>query len=515
MLRELLARELSWKAAPGFAILAAMVWPFICWLLPAAGPFVLLVLCGVSISDVLFKERVSRFEAALPIAGRQLVATRLVAALAVVWFPTLVAAAETLAFRGWKDASPLLGIAAVSSLAMLAGRSFRMRDMGSSPWLGGAMLACAYVPILVPAVLFWLLSHWGAVLGVCFAGSAAAVARLRGGLPEGFQIAPARAARARRFVVGRPAWCRVRMPVWWPAWRSLSKWRDWMVLGWLPFAFMMGMSWVAGAWLVSPAMQARHRLEWLLVLPVSRRRLLLMVMLPWLGILTGAVLLYGHFRSVTKVPAVSTGYSDVWEERKPAGSGTPNVLVPAGFWRWAWGWNAPVIQSPWGEKTEPKGFHRLGLAFYNPYSVAPDNSARFLEWQVARATEAVCGARGVPVPRRIRTRSIEVLAAALAFLGMFHLVLWGKGKRRVLVWIAWWGAPALFGLDIITTARQVRDSGPLGDVLTLRLAAILPQNPVALLALAALLLGSLYWGIERRFEKADLVQDLKAEDGKR
>jgi len=283
------------------------------------------------------------------------------------------------------------------------------------------------------------------------------------------------------------------------------------MLYWL---FAAGMALIVGEGLVKPAASACERLEWLLVLPVSRRRLLLMMLLPWLSLLIALLSLNSHIRFDTKAPAVATGYSDVWQEKPPAGSGTPNVLVPASFWRWAWGWKAPAIRSPWGEKTEPRTFIRLGFAFYNPYSVAPDNSARFLEWQLARATEAVCGG-GVPVPRRFRTRSIEVLAAALLYLGMFCLALWGRGKRRVWVLAAWVGLPALFFLDFLSTAGPLSDSGTLSEVITLRLAAILPQNPAALLAVAALLLGGLYWAIEKRFEKADLVPDLKREDGKR
>jgi hypothetical protein len=239
-----------------------------------------------------------------------------------------------------------------------------------------------------------------------------------------------------------------------------------------------------------------------------------MMLLPWLAVLIALLPLNSFVRFDTKAPAVSTGYSDVWQEKKPAGSGTPNVLVPAGFWRWAWGWKAPVIQSPWGEKTEPKTFIRLGFAFYNPYSVAPDNSARFLEWQFARATEAVCG-RGIPVAHRIRTRSIEMLAAALFCLGTFYLMLWGRGRRRGWVLILWFSPLALFLLDFICTTGQVRDSATLSEVITLRLAAILPQNPVALLAVAALLLGGAYWAVEKQFEKVDLIPDLKPTERER
>jgi hypothetical protein len=279
--------------------------------------------------------------------------------------------------------------------------------------------------------------------------------------------------------------------------------------------FVVGLSLMAATFLIKPAQSACERLEWLLVLPVSRRRLLLMLLLPSVAVLMALLRLNGYLRLDAKAPAVSTGYSDVWQQKKTAGSGTPNVLVPASLWRWAWGWKAPVIQSPWGEQTEPKTFIRLGFAFYNPYSVAPDNSARFLKWQLVRATEAVYEGGGVPVTRRIRTRGIEMLVAALFCLGMFRIALWRRRKRWGWAMAAWFAPLVVFLLDFACTTHSVVESGTLSEVITLRLAAILPQNPVALVAIAALLLGGAYWAVEKPFEKVDLIPDLKPGDAQR
>ncbi len=509
MLRELMGRDPARKALPALCLLAGVAWPFISSE-PAGNPMIFGTLCYAFLILGRFFQRTTVFEAGLPIPGRQLVAARLLALAALVWVPALLMMGETLVLRGWRGAIPLLEMTASASLVVLVVQSNRIRQAELPAWPGYAAAVCVGVPLILrPQIL----AHWGAVLGGCVAGCAALLGWLWFAVPDSFQAAPAKGARAGRFAVRRPAWCRVWSPVWWPAWRSFVNWRDWGDVMWIVWPLTLGMSVVAGAWIVKPAVQSFRRIEWLLTLPISRRRLLLMMVLPWIGILLAFVSCLGHIGSSTADPAVSLGYSDVWREEKTAGSGTPNVLVPASFWRWAWGWKAPVIKSPWGEKTEPKTFIRLGLAYYNPYSVAPGNSDHFLKWQYARAMEAIYD-RGVLATRRVRVRGVEALAATLFFLCMVPMALFDKAnRRRGWRWGIWLGLILLFFCDFCTD-KFVRESGPLSDIITLRLSAILPQNPVALVVLAALLLGGAYWAVERQFERLDLVPGPTREDGK-
>jgi len=510
MLRVLLAREQGWDFVPFAFLLAAAAWPIVCMLAPDSA----LVLFGCFCANVSMgssRQRATAFEAALPIPGRQLVAARLLTTFALLWPATLAMIGESLVLRRWKDAPLMLAFAALMSLVVLAGQSFRVRQASAPKWFLLAVVGLALSPfILIPQ----LDRHLRALLIVCLAAGAALLVGLWFRVPDGFQIVPAKAGRAKRFALRRPHWQRT----WLPAWRPFLHEGIWSSLIFAWFLAMLGMSLVLGALSVLPALSTCRRVEWLLVLPVSRRRLLFMTLFPVLCILIATISLTSNFLQAANRPAVSTGYSDVWQEKPPAGSGTPNVLAPASFWRWAWGWEVPVIQSPWGETTQPKTFYRLGFAFYNPYSVAPDNSARFLDWQFGRATEAVYGraiptsqSGGwekpglIPISRRLRTRSVEVLAATVVLLAMFYLSLWGKARGRPgWVRLGWFVFLAPFGLDLLTTERVVR-SGMLSEIVTQRLAAILPQNWVALTAVAALLLGGLYWAVEKQFEKVDLV----------
>jgi hypothetical protein len=363
------------------------------------------------------------------------------------------------------------------------------------------------------------LSRLLALLGVSLIVSAALALRLWLIAPEGFQIAPMKAVRPPRFALRWPDWRRVWSPVWLPAGRSFPiRQILWMgvFFAWVPA--LIGMSLVLGSAVVITALSGFQRLAWLLVLPISRRRLLPMMLLPGLCLVIAGVWVAGHLRTTGDRAEVSTGNSDVWQEKAAAGPGTPNVLVPATFWNWAWGSEAPVIQSPWGETTRPRTFIRLGLAFFNPYSVAPHNSARYLEWQFARATEAVYGRAVplsqaaelakpvlVPVTRQLRTRCIEALAAVLGYLGFFYLALWRKTRGgRVWAVLLWIGVIVPFFADFFTAGPVFR-SGMLSDIVTVRLAAILPQGWAALAAVAALLLTGAYLAVERRFEEVDLV----------
>jgi hypothetical protein len=507
------------KFAPVFALLAGVL----------AYPF-----CGVSHAEVIASafgcacmmvaltsptERATVFEAALPIPARLLLAARLIETIVLWGLQGLVVIGETAVLRGWTDALLLMELAALAIPVWLAVQSAGISETSPPRW---ARSLLSWIVVSAGFVYLESATHRppaSLVLGVCLAASAALLVRLWYTVPEGFQIAPMKAARPPRFALRWPDWRRVWSPAWLPAWRQFLHARIWssLIFAWLPAIF--GMPLVLGPCLVPAAMTACQRLEWLLVLPVSRRRLLPMLLVPWLCIVIATVSLTGYFRAASQDPAVSTGHSDVWQEKAAAGPGTPNVLVPATFWNWAWGWEAPVIQSPWGETTQPRTFIRLGFAFYNPYSVAPHNSARFLDWQFARATEAVYG-RAVPLSQsaelpklglvpathRHRTRSIEVLAAVLAFLGFFYLALWRKtsGGR---IWAVWIGLAVIapFGFDFLTTSRVVR-SGTLSDIVTLRLAGTLPQHWAALTAVAALLLCGAYLAVEKQFEKVDLVR---------
>jgi hypothetical protein len=507
------------KVAPFLVLLQGVVFPFVCKGSHADSIATTFGIACLMIALTAPGERATEFQAALPIPGRKLVTVRMLSTFALCWLFGLALIGETWVMRGWKDALPLLEWAALATPLWLAVQSLEIHETHPPRWVRSWRIWLVLGPGFVYFESTQHLPNAPALFGVCLAASVALLVRLWFIVPEGFQTAAAKPVRPPRFAVRRPNWRGLWSPTWLPAWRPFLHGRivSSLFFAWIPAMF--GMSLVLGAGLVLPALSNLQRLEWLLVLPVSRRKLLPMMLLPWLCILIAVIPLTGYLvRAGEKAPTVCTGHSDVWQERAVAGAGTPNVLVSTIFWNWAWGGEAPVVQSPWGETTQPKTFRRLGFVFYNPYSVAPGNSERFLDWQFSRATEAVYGRAVrfsqswelpklglIPVMRQLRTRCIEVLASALVFLGIFYLALWHRtGRCRAWAVVLWVGFVAPFLCDIFGTERVVR-GGMLSDIVTLRLAAILPQSPAALVAIAALLLGGLYLAVEKQFEEVDLI----------
>ncbi len=509
MMGELFALETDLKVAPFLALPLGLLYPLI-GRRPLAESFLrTFAMSCVMLAAGASVQRASLLEAALPIPARKLLAVRLASTFAFAWLLALVVIGETVVLRGWGDALPLLELAAASTTLWLTAQSARIRETAPRRRAAIWIYCVGFGPLVFfPRIVDVLhVLHAPMLLGACVIVSASLAVRLYIITPEGFQIAPMRAARPPRFTLRWPGWRHVWSPPWLPAWRSFPiRHVLWMgvFFAWVPA--LIGMSLVFGSAVAITALTGLQRLAWLLVMPISRRRLLPMMLLPGLCVVIATVLGIGYLRADRKGAAVSTG------------PGTSNVQVPSTFWNWTWGSEAPVIQSPWGETTRPKTFIRLGFPFCNPYSVAPHNSPRFLEWQFARATEAVYGRAVplsqaaelakpglVPVTRQLRTRAIEALAAALGYLGFFYLALWRKtsGGRvwAVLLWIA---VIVPFFADFFTPG-PVLGSGMLSDIVTVRLAAILPQNPAALAAVAALLLAGAYLAVERRFEEVDLV----------
>lgn len=516
MLRELLKREFRWRAAPSVALVAAAVWALApswiylnrLWPLPAMVLSVFLV----GFSGVVAKgsKRATLFEAALPISGRQLLAARLVSELSLIWLPWLAIAAETLAFRGWRDALLPLEIAAVFSMAVSVIYSLRVRECRPPRLalsLGFAAAGCAFVPR----------PYWGTVLCASLAVSAVLLARIWSSVPEGFEIAPAEPGRAEPSTAAGLSSPLTWRPVWWPAWRACFGWRAYWYLFMVPSMFRMQL--LAPLLVLAFVLEVCGRLGWLSALPFSRRKLLIMILFPWLCAVALMAMASAYVDSITTRPSVYAGYSTVWQERDDSGSGTPNVLVPA--YHWSWALRAPAaIRAPWGEESEPKPFRRAGVLTYNPYSVAAHNSARFLDWQFTRATKAVYG-RGipfagaaelpglVPVEHGLRMRCVAVLAALFGLMVIFSLSFWAKAQRGLGCVLLLMVCLLPFSFCDFFTAHDVARSGSLTETFVVCLAGILPQNWIALLVPTLLLLAFLYRAVEKQFERIELIPEAR------
>lgn len=143
------------------------------------------------------------------------------------------------------------------------------------------------------------------------------------------------------------------------------------------------------------------RLRLLDPLPVARRRLLLIGLVPVLvGVLVGGGLALGleALRHPLR-PLVTV--EDQVRERTPAPADPlqryeswVDVVVPRGRWQVAWDGEAPLLTTAEGGTIRPRIHRILGLVpVYNPFDAPPGTSEAGVAWQWSRALEAEHGVR--------------------------------------------------------------------------------------------------------------------------
>ena len=515
-------------------------------------------------------QRTSHFEAALPIAGRQIYLARVAGALAMVWLPVAVACLALLLVRG-SAGKPLAGLlvqgGAVLTLAALCPLSVRLQEAAiPGPVAAGicAAVAAAGVAIgfLVPPLVHLLLF---------FTAGTVVFLRAYRTVPPSFQTSPLEAIQERQpwLSHGARRWGGRRRPVWWPIWRSAF---PWLVLILLPCGVFAGSGiQIAPMFLVivfQTGVLARNGTRWLESLPLSHRARLALTLattvVPFLiGASIGIGVQSGPFHNRTSVGSV--GPHGGSEQFRYA-----HTNVPLQYWRWAPGGRVPVIRAPWGETVQPAPVSILGLTFYNPYAAAYNpwrpsavtnaNSERFFEWQYENATQAVYGRRitfteYIDTEKRIVTHDVPDLnrnvlqdamgierdfdaldrvlrrtvpgktrldiltLAALLFALLFcvflrELALWHALKRTTLLARRLFGlAPvsifAYLGLDLFFQFRNGTPVvAPLCQALLMRASAWLPQDLLLLTAIAVLPALAMYWILERQFGQSEMTGPL-------
>lgn len=147
------------------------------------------------------------------------------------------------------------------------------------------------------------------------------------------------------------------------------------------------------------------RLHTLDPLPVSRRRMFVVLVLPPVALfgLGFVATVLGIARFGAHVELVD--YRS-WNDRQP-----PRVIVPDALLAFATADDVPEIGAPWGEAHTPQAspvFWGSRHVLYSPYDAPPGSSKRFVALQISRAAEA---AYGVHVPyESIASSSLEEAA---------------------------------------------------------------------------------------------------------
>ena len=206
------------------------------------------------------------FEAALPIAGRDLFLARTLSLLAMVWLPVLCGAAAILLVRADGPlALMLVEAAAILTPVILLQQAVRVREIAGPQWPLFVAWALAGA---VCGLRLYVLSR-GVVLSICGLVSAALLIRTWFAVPPSLQVVSLKVAEPIAVPASPVA---RRASAWMPILRSAP-----------PGCFALCMVLMApfGTWFtffpmftVFAAVQSRQRTRWLSALPLSHRALL-------------------------------------------------------------------------------------------------------------------------------------------------------------------------------------------------------------------------------------------------
>jgi hypothetical protein len=511
MIWELIKRNPAWRTMPFFAVASTVLWalstpgeasravapaltqiPFlICLLLPE------------------FRQRFTLLQVTLPIAGKQLFVSRIASMLAFIWLPILAAVSVTLVLRGertWADHLTLLEAGAVVTVLLLLIQCVRVGTINPPGWL--MLVAFTGQFFALPIVVARLFPGPTAVVVTLLGGgalvSAALILQAWAHVPKSFQLAPAEPASAKPERRGQ-AWLTI---TWWPVFRSL--YGSWQVGLFLFAGFTTTLTGNGGfALLLVPAVffYCYGGLRWLLHLPISPRKLFWAIWLPLtVTMMAGLVLSVPFNDDRSGDPVVSI-------------SGSSNVKVPPAYWRWARGGTAPLIEAPWGEHDQPETATRMKLVFYNPYSVGPGNSQRFLDWQFMRATAAVYGQpaarlRGLRTTMQQPKARLIVVGLALMYwliqMCTLHVSGWKRLQDTPLtlrLLLAAGPMPFAYAIYVAPMFLHILGRGnAIMDAFVMNLASVLPDNPWVLLLIAALPVVGLYWLADKLFREMEFGQ---------
>ncbi len=343
-------------------------------------------------------ERATVFEAGLPIRARDLFLSRVLFSLLCVQLPMLAWIVVSLV-QG-RHAWPMhlmIDASLIAALVVILPYSVRPSEMRPPAW--AALLPLLALGVIAAAAIYFLPPEVATILlavGIVGVSAGTFVA-----IPESFQVAP-------RFMAGKAGAVRAIGPGLWPV-RAASANSEtnagwyWPVLRsvvnrgmLLSFAFMALFGALHGPWLVyvtifafSGSGSSRTHTRWMHALPLSRRAMLLVLVVPTAVTLLGGVAV-GH---LIPLPFYTESMS-----RGAPRLHTPHYYdnrtnVPLEFWQREPSPRVGPIVAPWGETAEPDTLALPGMTVFNPFTSHEANSQRFIEWQFERATAAVYGHR--------------------------------------------------------------------------------------------------------------------------
>ena len=446
MILTLIRRDPAWQVLP-YATAGSVLLTL--WLGSNGIAAMLGGLAGGLLVALRMYHRVGHFEAALPVDGRELLQARLFSMMLCVWMPICAAllTGEILHKRDAHLTGILMGLGVAESLAVIVLQTrrlpeFRVGQTEAALVFGACLGAFLLEFWKMPERVYWLTTAMTAVAGLLWLGW------IWPGEPLSFTCAPLTVAGS----PGRKAGSRRRasadVPLalhsakqWAPLIRALYPWKSVMWLAFtLVFPVMMNNPLFGLFYGNAVFAQAIPGMNWSMTLPLPRRAILAIALCPFFVVLTASFVLRDvpPFRQLNqRILVVQVAERD-------------QMQVPFSYWERASA-SAPVITSPWGETNRPEVRRVLLARYYNPYSVAQENSKRFRDWQFRRATRQLYG-QEVPLSRGgDLLRMQPVVSGPRARLLMFMTVVTVAFMMIILGFLPQWPAlresrPVLFQL---------------------------------------------------------------------
>jgi len=290
MIYELMKREISWWVLPWYVLASAVICAC-----PAPVSRIGVIMSVTMGLFVAFPHmHATRFNASLPILGRDLILARALFLMAMVWLPAMAGAAAASMFSGHSAvAGRALMVAALCTLAAGVVQSIRVRELAAPKWV--------YFPLwFIPGAAAYLEQRGARFLipASCALAGIALLARAWSVVPKSFELAPAKPRHGDG--PARPALqTGVASPrlVWLPVLRSVFTVPYSVMLAFLVFFGLGGRRLALSPWILVVWMMARLGTLWLRPLPIRPRALLITMTAPILLALAG-----GYFAALYPGP---------------------------------------------------------------------------------------------------------------------------------------------------------------------------------------------------------------------
>jgi nitrogen fixation-related uncharacterized protein len=281
MIYELMKREMGWWLLPWYVLASAVI----CACPAPVSEFGVMMSVMMGLFVAFPHMHATRFNATLPIAGRDLVMARALSILAMIWLPAMAGAATASMFSGRSAvAGRALIMAALCTLAAGLAQSIHVRELAAPKWT-------FFAPwVFIPITGVYLEQHGARFLipASCALAGIALLARTWSVAPKSFELVPAkprggdgRARPAFQTGVASPRF------VWLPVLRSVFTVPYSMLLAFLVFFGFGGQRLALSFWILVVWVMARLGTLWLRPLPIRARALLIAMAGPILLALAG------------------------------------------------------------------------------------------------------------------------------------------------------------------------------------------------------------------------------------